>query len=98
MVLHRTNPVGLKRSSSYPRLYLNGLGSGELVAVDQQGTVRILETTHASLERCVCVCACMRVRAHACREEGGWMEGNSRKAYLVCQAGSGLGEKYKHVT
>ena len=53
-ILHRTNPDGLQRSS-YPRLYLNGIGSGELVAVDQQGTVKILETTHASLERCVCV-------------------------------------------
>ena len=43
---------GSAKSSSYPQLHLSVVSDSELAAVDQRGTVRILETGRASLERC----------------------------------------------
>ena len=38
-------------SSPYPLLHLNAVSSSELATVDQQGTVRMLESGYTSLER-----------------------------------------------
>ena len=52
LLLVRRSESGSAKSSSYPQLHLSVVSDSELAAVDQRGTVRILETGRASLERC----------------------------------------------
>lgn len=52
LTIHRANSDHPVMPSS-PSLYLCGLSSGEVAAVDHQGTVRILETAYSSIERSI---------------------------------------------
>ena len=51
LLVVRRSDAGSAASSSYPQLHLNVVSDSQLATVDQQGTVRLLETQHASLER-----------------------------------------------
>ena len=69
--LHRCD-AGAATSSSYSQLHLNVVSDSQLAAVEQRGTVRLLETGRSSLERCgVLACVVLRLTVR-CRSLMEW--------------------------
>ena len=69
--LHRSD-AGAATSSSYSQLHLNVVSDSQLAAVEQRGTVRLLETGRSSLERCgVLACVVLRLTVR-CRSLMEW--------------------------